>query len=189
MGLAWSVFGAGKGADRSRIAAQSLQSLRLEQGLTLTNARIATPIEGFFLNRRGSAILPNLPYRQGLQGPHLKVKGPHQGRTKTSFGELVESALLTFEPKAGPFAQGECHETYLSTLENPPSAHPRLFGADEDQGWSRCHQCAPGQGPQASVGLSVRSSAAFQPAMPAAPGRPLRHVVGSGFQRLSLARP
>lgn len=47
------------------------------------------------------------------------------------------------------FYQGEFHETYVSTFEDPPSAYPRLFGADEDQGWPRGHQCAPRQGPQA----------------------------------------
>ena len=48
------------------------------------------------------------------------------------------------------FYQGEFHETYVSTFEDPPSAYPRLFGADEDQGWPRGHQCAPRQGPQTS---------------------------------------
>ena len=46
------------------------------------------------------------------------------------------------------------HETYLPTFQDSQGTYPRFSGSHEDPRWPRCHQCAPGQGPQAPRSLT-----------------------------------
>jgi hypothetical protein len=58
------------------------------------------------------------------------------------------------DARARPATTWICHETHLSSIEDPPRPHPRFPGAHEDPWWPCRDQRTPRQGPQAPGRLS-----------------------------------